>query len=61
VRAYFQFDRISRGNGVSAATHNNTGTGTEGALQSGTFLDGWLEGQPVVVDPYAELGTPPLR
>lgn len=60
VRAYFQFDRISNGARISAASHGNTPTGTEGALQALTFLNGWLDGQPLVIDPYAELGTAPL-
>ncbi len=55
---YFQLDRS--GDPPVAATHGNTPTGLQGALQAGTFFSSWLDGDAVIIDPYAELDTPPL-
>ncbi|MCA9544117.1 MAG: hypothetical protein KC613_06990 [Myxococcales bacterium] len=55
---YFQHDR--QGDPPETATHNGAPTGLQGALQVEAFWTGWLEGAPVIIDPYAELGTPPL-
>ncbi|MCB9759916.1 MAG: hypothetical protein H6739_08785 [Alphaproteobacteria bacterium] len=59
---FFQYDRVTDGEAVVASEHGNTPYGTEGELQLLTFLETWLEGgAPVIIDPYAELGTPPLE
>jgi hypothetical protein len=58
---YFQLDRVTNGGKVVAADHNNTPYSPEVLLQAGHFLDTWLEtGTPEILDPYAELKTPPL-
>jgi hypothetical protein len=59
---YFQFDRVSNGAGrVARATHDNTSLSREGELQGRRFLETWLgDGPAEIIDPYAELDTPPL-
>lgn len=58
---FFQFDRVSSGDGVVAASHNNVPFGAEGLAQEVHFLKTWLtDGTPEILDPYAALGTPPL-
>lgn len=58
---YFQLDRVSAGGGVAPASHGNAPFSPEGLLQSGWFLETWLDREaPEIVDPYAELMTPPL-
>lgn len=57
--AYFQYDRVQDGR---PADHGNTPGSPEAVLQARHFLETWLDGgPPVVVDPYVELETPPLR
>lgn len=57
---YFQFDRVTRGDGVEPAGHDNTPFSPEGEHQLREWLRSWLEeGTPRIVDPFAELGTPP--
>lgn len=54
-----QLDRVVGDDGVTLepATHSNIGDSSVGVVAWLRFLDGWLEsGQPVIVDPYAELG-----
>jgi hypothetical protein len=59
----FEYDRVTfqEGGTPRAAEHSSTGDSREGQLQRRRFLEDWLAGRtPVIVDPYAELGTPPL-
>jgi hypothetical protein len=59
--AYFQLDRVTVGDAVVLSNHDNTPHSAEGDLQIGTFFSTWLAaGIPTIVDPYDELGTPPL-
>ena len=60
--AFFQFDRIRRGDGtLEEATHDFTPGSQEGVYQIRAFIEAWAAGEtPVVVDPYEELDTPPL-
>lgn len=61
--ALFQYDRIteSPGGSVKAATHSNVSASVEGLYQTTEFLRTWVAGgPPVIVNPYAALGTPPL-
>ncbi len=59
--AYFQYDRVTTGDGVVASSHNNTPFSPEAWAQAERFLTSWAAGeQPQVIDPYAEQGTPPL-
>jgi hypothetical protein len=58
---FFQLDRVSSGEEAVEATHNNTSLSAEGFLQTGHFLTTWAEdGLGEILDPYEELGTPPL-
>lgn len=60
----FQFDRVVEhmGEAPVKAAHDNLAKSTEGILQATHFLQTWIEsGTPEIVDPYAVLGTPPLR
>ncbi|PKN58885.1 MAG: hypothetical protein CVU56_03420 [Deltaproteobacteria bacterium HGW-Deltaproteobacteria-14] len=58
---FFQYDRVSAGAGVTAATHNDTMFSAEASLQALHFLRAWRDtGRGEIVDPYAELSTPPL-
>jgi hypothetical protein len=59
--AYMQYDRVSDGAEIVAATHDNLPHSFEAATQTARFFGSWLEGEvPVIIDPYAELGTAPL-
>ena len=59
--AMFQYDRVSGGGGSVPVTHDNLPSSQEATVQLRSFIGAWLEGGPaLVVDPYAELGTPPL-
>ena len=59
---YFQLDRVTEGEAVVASNHDNGYVGAEAQLILQRFLSSWVEdGVPVIVDPYAELGTPPLE
>ncbi len=59
---YFQFDRVTRGGQVRPARHTDTAKCDESALQIRRFLQPWGDGEvPVIIDPYPELGTPPLE
>jgi dienelactone hydrolase len=59
--AYFQFDRVTWSGKVEPAKHNNTPGSPEAALQALHFLDTWMaDGIGEIIDPYAELNTPPL-
>jgi len=64
--ALFQFDRISAGDGVVAADHDNLPNSDESVHQLRHFLSTWLGGAaalggvPEIVDPYPILGTPEL-
>ncbi len=58
---YFQLDRVTSGAKVVPADHDNTPYSPEVLLQAGHFLDTWLEtGTPEILNPYAEMNTPPL-
>lgn len=58
---FFQYDRVSEGAGVTAATHNNTLFSAEASLQALHFLRAWRDtGRGEIIDPYAELSTPAL-
>jgi dienelactone hydrolase len=54
---YFQFDRMN--DPPVPASHGLPGS-PEALLQAEHFLSTWLAGAPEIIDPYAELGTPPL-
>ena len=57
----FQFDRMTRNGELKPATHGGIARSDEALLQATTFLAQWLDGEvPAIIDPYAELGTPPL-
>ena len=59
----FQFDRVtvSQNGPPIAASHQTTVGSAEGVLQAVRFLQAWYqEGAARIIDPYAELGTPPL-
>jgi hypothetical protein len=60
--AFFQYDRASRGGGPpERATHVRSAKSDESAAQIRAFFESWAAGEaPVIIDPYAELGTPPL-
>ena len=60
--AYFQLDRVTEGDSVAPARHNNTPFSAEGALQAVEFFESSLrDGLARVIDPYSELATPPLQ
>jgi dienelactone hydrolase len=59
----FQFDRVAErpGEAPVRAEHDNLAKSVEGVLQATHFMETWItRGVPEIVDPYAELGTPPL-
>ncbi len=57
---YFQYDRITRSGEVLPSEHLMPYS-EEFPIQLLAFLESWAEGgPPVIVDPYAELQTPPL-
>ena len=57
----FQYDRVGAGSGAVPATHGNTPTSDEARLQLRRLFGSWLDGEvPEILDPYAELSTPPL-
>ena len=64
--ALFQFDRVSDGDEVVAADHDNLTYSPESLHQLRHFFSTWLDpslsetGAPEVVDPYPLLGTPEL-
>lgn len=58
---YFQFDRITIGDVVKPADHNDTPLSPESWTQTLHFFDTWAaDGHAEIVDPYVELGTGPL-
>ncbi len=59
--AYFQLDRVTRGDGVEAADHGNVPGSEEGRWMTVGFLESHLAGAAVIADPYAALGTPSLE
>lgn len=60
--AFFQYDRVTRGDGPpERATHVRSAKSNESAAQIRVFFETWANGEaPVIIDPYTELGTPPL-
>jgi dienelactone hydrolase len=60
--ALFQFDRVTDGDGVVAADHDNLPYSDESIHQLRHFLATWLGpgAVPEIVDPYPILGTPEL-
>ena len=64
--ALFQFDRVSSGDSVVAADHDNLTYSPESLHQLRHFFSTWLNpeaspsGAPEVIDPYPILGTPEL-
>jgi len=58
---YFQYDRISTGEEVSPATHDNLPASPEAKAQLKEWVETWLEtGRAVAINPYALLETPAL-
>jgi hypothetical protein len=58
---YFQFDRVTDDDVVEPATHDGTPLSPESWTQTLHFFDTWAQdGHAEVIDPYVELGTPPL-
>jgi hypothetical protein len=57
---FFQYDRVTAGEGVEPSDHDNTPFGPEGTEQLLHFLTTWRDGQSEIIDPYDVLGTPPL-
>ena len=59
---YTQLDRITNGGGVlEESRHASTPLSPEAQHQAQAFIDPWVAGgQPEIVDPYADLGTPAL-
>ena len=58
---FFQYDRVSRGNGVRPASHGNLPGSPEGRAQSNHFFRTWHRlGDAEIIDPYTELETPAL-
>ncbi|MFT6629280.1 MAG: hypothetical protein ACJA1R_002554 [Flavobacteriales bacterium] len=58
---FFQFDRVTRGEGVTTAQHVSTPLSDEGILQLQVFFETFVQdGAPQIVDPYEIMGTPPL-
>ena len=61
TQGFFQFDRVTDGDVVELARHANTPLSPEATEVWSTFLGDWAQGRPpIIVDPYMELGTPPL-
>lgn len=60
---YTQLDRITNDDGVLVESrHASTPLSPEAQHQAQAFVDPWVAGeQPEVVDPYLDLGTPPLE
>ena len=59
--AFFQYDRVTLNGNVVRVDHNNLHSSDEGRLQIMGFLGRWQEtGNAEVIDPYGEIGTPPL-
>lgn len=59
---FFQLDRVSLDGVVEASGHWSTPWSDEGALMTSHFFSTWIvNGQAEIVDPYDELGTPPLE
>lgn len=59
--AYYQVDRVSAGDSVEPATHDNAPLSTELGAQAIEFLTTALAGEvPVIIDPLMEFETPPL-
>jgi len=54
---YFQFDRV--GDPPKQVGHDLPGS-AEAILQARHFFETWLAGTPEIVDPYPQIGTPPL-
>jgi hypothetical protein len=58
---FFQLDRVSVDGVVAASDHWSTPWSDEGTLMTSHFFSTWIEsGRAEIIDPYAELGTPPL-
>jgi pimeloyl-ACP methyl ester carboxylesterase len=64
--ALFQFDRVTSGDTVAPAAHDNMTYSAESVYQLRHFLSTWLApgtsltGAPEIVDPYPIIGTPEL-
>jgi hypothetical protein len=58
--AYFQFDRVSSGEGIVQSNHNNVSRSPEGRWMIDHFYRTHLEGGCEIADPYTELETAPL-
>ncbi len=57
----FQYDRVTKSDGVQVATHSNVARSPEAIHQMKEFLVSWLNsGVATIVDPYAALATPAL-
>jgi dienelactone hydrolase len=56
---YFQFDRMTRDGALQPSRHLLP-RAIEFETQLIHFLSTWVDGEPVIADPYATLATPPL-
>jgi len=59
----FEYDRTTHAEGEAPgrAIHGATLSSREAGMQVRRFLEGWIAGEtPRIVDPYVEMGTPPL-
>ncbi len=57
---YTQFDRVTNEE-LEFSEHGNMPLSLEAQHQARAFVEPWAEGRdPQIIDPYAELGTPPL-
>lgn len=53
--AFFQFDEVSEGDGMTLAHHNNTPFSPESTAQIRRFLETWRDGEvPVLIDPFVD-------
>lgn len=59
--AFFQYDRFTDEGEVERAIHGTVFLRAEPQLQIKRFLETWLNNDaPEIIDPYVEMGTPPL-
>lgn len=59
---YTQFDRVTNNDVLELSEHANMPLSLEAQYQARAFIEPWVEGgEPQIIDPYAELGTPALE
>jgi hypothetical protein len=57
--AYFQFDRVSEGDGAVPSNHDNLQWSPEGRWMARQFFESWLaDGRATIREPYGPVGTP---